>query len=76
MYPYNQPNQPNNNQNNQLNSNTRPQGSNPFLQPQYANQGFLSPQGAMGNRNVYASTIQASTSSSNLKGAGFGLSRL
>ncbi len=48
-------------------------------QPQYANQGFLNPQAQSfnPNRNVYASTIQLSTSSSNPSKQGFsGLSKL
>lgn len=83
MHPY-QPNQyqpqslnPNPNTNNNF---LKPQNNSiPFSQPQFAQQGFLSPQGAgfNGNRNVYASTIQASTSSSNLsRPGGFGLGKL
>jgi hypothetical protein len=51
-----------------------PPSFNPFQQPQTANQGFLSPQA--GSSNVYASTIHASTSSSNLSKGGFGLGKL
>jgi len=73
MNPSFQPGQaPNNNPN-------RPsQSGSPFLQPQYQNQGFMSPQGNSfgSNRGVYASTIQTSTSSSNLSKGGFGLGKL
>jgi hypothetical protein len=81
MYPTFQPNPPN--QGTYINANNNPnkpqQGLNSFQQPQFANQGFIGSQGASSanNRGVYASTIHASTSSSNLsKGGGFGLSRL
>lgn len=69
------------NQNNQGNNNTN---SNNFAKttfnlqpPQFSNQGFLSPQGGTfsSNRGVYASTIQASTSS-NFSSTGFGLGKL
>lgn len=66
--PY-QPGQPSGNPHN------KPPSSNQSYQPPSFNQGFLSPQGLANNKNVYASTIQASTSSSNLKG-GFGLGKL
>lgn len=80
MYPY-QNNQynPNTNTNNNTNLPRPQQNPNPFSQPQFANQGFLSPQAGSfnANRGVYASTIQASTSSSNLsKPGGFGLGKL
>lgn len=79
MYPnYIKPqgNQPNNTNNNQAKS---PQTFAPFIQPpQFINQPFLSPQGQSfnPNRNVYASTIQPSTSSSSHKEAFSGLSKL
>lgn len=84
MYPYqnNQyaPNnqQPNPNINQNSNNLLRPP-NNPYVPPQFINQGYLSPQGGSfnANRGVYASTIQASTSSSNLsKPGGFGLGKL
>ena len=67
--PYNHSNQPQN----------HTPSYNPYSQPQYAHQGFLSPQGGSAalNRNMYASTIQTSTSSSGLsKPGGFGLGKL
>jgi hypothetical protein len=85
MDPY-QPNQFGQNNNNPNNNNPNPNNNfkpqnnpYPFTQPQFANQGFLSPQGGSfaPNRNVYASTIQASTSSNNLsRPAGMGLGKL
>jgi hypothetical protein len=78
MHPYqpNNPNQPNNYNNNPNNNFIKPQ-SNPNSypqQPQFTNQGFMSSQSGFNpNRNVYASTIHASTSSSNLsRPGGFG----
>lgn len=84
MYPF-QPNQygqstPNNQQNNVPTNNPKPHpNSYPFIQQQFVPQGFSNPQVATfaQNRNVYASTIQTSTSSNNLnRPAGMGLGKL
>ena len=55
-----------------------PQNFNSLQVPQFSNQPFLSPQGSTfnANRNVYASTIHTSTSSSNLSRPSFGLGKL
>jgi hypothetical protein len=75
MYPSNQGNFTT--QNNVIGSNpnqTKSPNVNQLPPPQFSNQGFLSPQAGWFNmnRNVYASTIHASTSSSNLSKPGFG----
>lgn len=73
MYPNYSPYQPG--QQTSGNPNNKPPSSNHAYQPPSFNQGFLSPQGSMNNKNVYASTIQTSTSTTNLKN-GFGLGML
>jgi hypothetical protein len=80
------PSSQSNHQYNQINSNypntntsKSPQSYNPFSHHLHSNQGFLSPQGGSfsSKQSVYASTIQPSTSSSNLTGqGGFGLGKL
>lgn len=61
-----------------LNPNRPSQNFNSMQAPQFSNQPFLSPQGSpfTANRNVYASTIHAFTSSSNLSRPSFGLGKL
>lgn len=78
MYPNNQTNYglQGNIPSSNINPTKSPQTLNPFQQGQFGNQAFLSPQAGSfgGTKNVYASTIHASTSSSNLSNprSGFG----
>jgi hypothetical protein len=60
------------------NPNRPSQNFNSLQAPQFSNQPFLSPQGSAftANKNVYASTIHTSTSSSNLSRPSFGLGKL
>ena len=60
------------------NPNRPSQNFNSLQAPQFSNQPFMSPQGSAftANRNVYASTIHASTSSSNISRPSFGLGKL
>ncbi len=79
MYPSGQGTYPT--QGNGLGSNLNPkppQNFNSLQAPQFSNQGFSSTQNPAfsANRNVYASTIHASTSSSNLSKPSFGLGKL
>lgn len=60
------------------NNNRSSHNFNSLQAPQFSNQTLLSPQGSAfnANKNVYASTIHASTSSSNLSRPSFGQGKL